>query len=172
MQALQEAIAAAFARIATLETEVSSQRKRAEAAESQVTVMRAALYQAREVLTATSAAEQQQRTQIEALTNALEQQMASQAVLSEAVRTSLTSPAGSAVPTTTLPVDSPSIRLERPLYGLSTAPMLFQESARATHQKEPQSPGEPSRRAAAEDADSPFQIVEETAEGHASEGKA
>ena len=66
MQTLQEAIAAAFARIAALETEVSSQMRRAEAAESQVIKMRAALYQAREALTATSAAEQQHRAQTRA----------------------------------------------------------------------------------------------------------
>ena len=72
MQALQSALG----RIAALETEVSSQRTRAEAVEGQVAVQRAALDQAEKLLTAAAAAEQQQRSQIASLTETLKQQLA------------------------------------------------------------------------------------------------
>ena len=90
MQALQSALG----RIAALETEVSSQRTRAEAVEGQVAVQRAALDQAEKLLTAAAAAEQQQRSQIASLTETLKQQLATQAELGTAMQAILAQGAG------------------------------------------------------------------------------
>ena len=102
MQALQSALG----RIAALETEVSSQKTRAEAVEGQVAVQRAALDQAEKLLTAAAAAEQQQRTQIGSLTDTLKQQLATQAELGTAMQAILARGAGGAASASTALIDT------------------------------------------------------------------
>ena len=102
MQALQSALG----RIAALETEVSSQRTRAEAVEGQVAVQRAALDQAEKLLTAAAAAEQQQRSQIASLTETLKQQLATQAELGTAMQAILARGVGSTNSSSTSLIDT------------------------------------------------------------------
>ena len=100
------ALQSALERITALETEVSSQRTRAEAVEGQVAVQRAALDQAEKLLTAASAAEQQQRNQIALLTESLKQQLSTQAELGTAMQGILARGVGTPTPSSTSLIDT------------------------------------------------------------------